>query len=281
MLWIHLLRVRCEPNKQSGLFDRPRSPSDVIMDAIRSTPRALVGRGAEWRIVKPELIGANAIGFKMGRSAALKVPQYDDKAHDFVESEVQSAPYTFGVYDAETQACGIIKRTGVSLLASQISSKLEKILNSTDFPEQAGCTIQVDPISDPDDFIGQLRGAALVTKFRFTASFPNPFDVERLIQRPAELFTQAAGGDSTTVEVHGQNLDVDLLEELARGVASTGDEAAATVKSSDRARGKRIHLKGNPVQEPVEQERDPKSFYKSILSSTRAAYERIRRFERD
>lgn len=279
MLWIHLLRVRCEQNKQPDLFVKPREPSDVILDALHSTPQAPVARGAEWRIAKPEFVSGGGLGFKMGRTAALKVPQFDSVSRDFIEAEVQSAPYTFGVFDPETQACGIVKKTGVSLSAKEIATKLEKLLNSTSIPAMAGCQIVVDPIPDPDDFIKQLRSASEITKFRFTATFSNPFDVQRLIQKPAEEFTEAAGGEVTTVEVHGKNLNPELLEDLTRGVVSTGDEAAASVRQTANGRAKRIHLKGNPVQEPIEEQDTVKSLYAAVFVATRSAYNRVRKPE--
>ena len=166
MLWIHVLRVRCEPLQQGGLFTRPRSSSDIISDVIKSTPTANVGRGSEWHIGKPERISERAIGFKMGRTTAVTVPQYDVAAHDFYEAEVESAPYTFGVFDEDTQACGIVKKSGVSQSPNEISAKLERLLNASPIPEQAGVRVVVDAIPDPQSFIEQLRNSFAITKFR-------------------------------------------------------------------------------------------------------------------
>lgn len=276
MLWFHLLRVRCEPLKQASLFQMPRSPGEVIIDTIRATPTAVVGRGSEWHIGKPESVGANALGFKMGRTTAVSVPKYDVETHDFFESQVDSAPYTFGVFDQYTQACGILKKSGVSQVPAEISNKLEKLLNSTSIPEQAGYRAVVDPISDPEGFLEQLRSADTITKFSFTASFENPFDVDRLIQRPAEKFTGVVGGTRTKVEVEGESLNEEVLEELSRGVAATGEAASATVRSKGARRGKRIHLRGNPVLESVETEKTSIGLYKSIHDAVLKSYNRVR-----
>lgn len=276
MLWFHLLRVRCEPLKQAGLFEVARSPGQTIIEAIKVTPTAVVGRGSEWHIGRPEAIGSSALGFKMGRTTAVSVPKYDLEAHDFFESQVESAPFTFGVFDQFTQACGILKKAGVSQISSEISHKLEKLLNATGVPEQSGFRIVVDPIPDPEGFLQQLRSADMVTKFSFTASFENPFDVDRLIQRPAEAFTKLVGGTRTKVEVEGESLDERVLEELARGVASTGEVASATVRNKGARRGKRIHLRGNPVLESVESEKTSKGLYRSMLDAVVSSYNRVR-----
>lgn len=212
----------------------------------------------------------------MGRTTALMVPQYDGVTHDFFEAEVNSAPYTFGVFDKETQACGIVKKSGVSQNSTEISAKLEKLLNSSAIPEQAGVRIVVDPISDPQGFIEQLRNSSSITKFSFTASFENPFDVNELIQRPAEKFAEIAGADKAKVEVEGESLNEEVLEELARGVASTGETAAATIRQEGVTRGKRIYLKGNPVQEAIEEGDSPRTIYAAIWDATKIGYSRVR-----
>ena len=276
MLWIHVVRIRCEPLQQGGLFDRPKPTTEVIAEAIQSTPTANVGRGSEWHIGKPEVVGDGAIGFKMGRTTAVTVPKFDIETHDFFESEVESAPYTFGIFDRETQACGIVKKSGVSQSPTEISAKLERLLNASAAPETAGFRIVVDPIPDPESFIEQMRTASSITKFSFVASFENPFDVEELIQRPAERFAEAVGADTAKVEVQGEKLNEEVLEELARGVASTGEQATATVRQEGTSRGKRIYLRGNPVQEPIETDGPTKSVYAAMWEATRQAYYRIR-----
>jgi hypothetical protein len=240
-----------------------------------ATPTAHVGRGSEWHIGRPEMLPNDGVGFQMGRVQAVTSPQWDTKEHSFFEAEAQKAPYTIGVYDQRHQACGIIKKSGVSKSSLEIASKLERLLNAAHFAEAAGCRIVVDPINDPAHFVEQLHSALEVTKFSFTASFENPFDVENLIQRPAEKFNQLAGGDRTKVEVQGSDLRKDVLEELSRGVASTGDHAAASVRTEAGRRTKRIYLRGSPLVEPVEPTAG-KSPFQAVLSATREAYDRIR-----
>jgi len=128
---------------------------------------------------------------------------------------------------------------------------------------------------DLQTFIEQIRSAAAVVKFSFTAGFENPFDVENLIQRPAERFNQHVGGTSTRVEVEGDDLNRDLLEELSRGVASTGDQASASIRTDLSKKSKRIYLRGTPLQEPLETPPD-RSPFQSMLIATREAYDRIR-----
>ncbi|MGF7148485.1 hypothetical protein FHS96_002113 [Sphingomonas zeicaulis] len=276
MLLMHILRVRCEKNPQGTFFEESRDPAEIIVDAIKAMPMTNVGRGSQWHIAKPEDV-SGSVGFKIGRTGAITMPKFDTESRDFVDHEVEKAPYTFGLFDPELQACGIIKKDGVSIRVNELAGKLERLLNSTPYPNAAGVRIVVDPIHDPSDFISLLRSSHQIIKFSFTASFPNPFDVESLIQGPAEKFTEAAGGKSTKIEVEGEDLNVELLEEVTRGVASTGDEASATVKPKAGEPSKRIHLDGNPLLERLPNEA-MSNLYDTMRERVQDAYLKIRRF---
>jgi hypothetical protein len=275
MFFIHVLRVKCEPLPQANFLTKPMSSIDIISRSLRSKPTAHVGSGSEWHLGNVETVEADGIGFAMGRTAFVKSPQFDERTHDFLEEEVTRAPFTVGVFDQRHQVCGIVRKSGVSQNADQIAAKLATLLNSASFAREANSVITVDPVRDPATFIESLRSAYTVTRFSFYASRPNPHDVDRLIQRPAEEFTQVAGGERTKVEVEGQDLDRDVLEELSKAVASVGETAAASVRPEERSHTKRVYLTGNAVTEPITGEATT-GLLSRILKSTREAYDRIR-----
>jgi hypothetical protein len=238
-------------------------------------PTADVGRGSEWHLGNIETVSPEGIGFAMGRTMAVKSPQFDSVSHDFMEEEAMRAPFTIGVFDQRHQACGIIRKAGVSQSSSEIASKLASLLNAAPYARESNMRIFVDPIIDPVGFLEAIRSASSVTRFSFTASRPNPADVNRLIQRPAEEFTQAAGGDRTRIEVEGENLDKEIIEDLTKAVAAVGETAAANVRPEPHARTKRVYLGGNPVVEPVDAGAS-NTLFGAILGQTREAYDRIR-----
>lgn len=275
MHWIHIARIRCEPLQQGSLFVEERLPTKVISDCILARPTADVGRGSSWHIGASNELSGDGISFQMGRVQEISSPQFDSVEHSFFEAQAERAPYTVAVYDQRHQCCGIVKKSGVSQSANEICSKLETLLNSTEYPSRAGVRVVVDPLIDPENFIEQLRNSSEIVKFSFTAGFENPFDVESLIQRPAEKFNQSVGGIQTKVEVEGPNLNKEILEDLSRAVASTGDKAAASIRKEPRQKAKRIYLKGTPLQEPLELPSD-RSPFQVMLGATREAYDRIR-----
>jgi hypothetical protein len=275
MFYIHVLRVKCEPLPQGDLLRATRDPVGVITRSIEIKPTAQVGRGSEWHIGNVEVMKAGAVAFAMGRTQAVKSPQFDNVSHDFLEEDALRAPFTIGVFDQETQACGIIRKSGVSQNTTEIAAKLEKLLNSARFAREANSTIVVDPILDPVDFLAAIRSAQAVTRFRFSVSRPNPHDVDRLIQRPAEEFTQLVEGDKAIVEVEGVSLNKDVIEDVANSVAAVGEKAAADIRPEGGGRTKRIHLTGNPVVEPVVPA-ESQSVFAAVLQMTRSTYNRVR-----
>lgn len=275
MAFIHLLRIKCEPLEHADFLAKSLNSVDVISKSLMAKPTADVGRGSEWHVGNVGSLPDDGVSFAMGRTAMVTTPRFDEKTHDFLEEEGTRAPYTFGVFDTRHQACGVLRKPGVSQNAGQIAAKLEKLLNSTRYPRESNARIIVDPIWDPSSFIEAIFQADSVTRFSFFASRPNPHDVNALIQRPAEEFTMAAGGERTRVEVEGPNLDKDVIGDLAQAVAAVGEEASASIRPESEARTKRIHLSGNAVTEAVERD-EAKGLLPRILEATRVAYDRVR-----
>ena len=275
MFYIHVLRIKCESLAQGDFLRAPREPIDVITHAFRDKPTADVGSRSEWHLGNVEPIENDGIAFAMGRTMAVRSPQFDTVSHDFLEEEVMRAPFTIGVFDQRHQTCGIIRKSGVSKSSTEVAAKLSILLNAAPYARESNTRIVVDPVRDPVGFIQAVREAESVTRFSFTARRPNPHDVNRLIQRPAEEFTLAAGGDRARVEVEGDDLDRDLIEEVSKAVAAVGETAAANIRPTPGARTKRIHLSGNAVVEPVEHGATH-TLVGAILQRTREAYDRIR-----
>jgi hypothetical protein len=275
MFYIHVLRIKCESLSQGNFLSEERDPAEIIALSFRAKPTADVGRKSEWHIGNVEEVETAGIGFAMGRTQAVKSPQFDSVSHDFLEEEAMRAPFTIGVFDTELQTCGIIRKSGVSQSSSEIAGKLQILLNAAGVAAESNRQIFVDPIPDPMTFVDAIRRAEAVTRFTFTVRRPNPHDVDRLIQRPAEEFTQAAEGESTRVEVEGEALNKDLIEDVAAAVAAVGESAAANIRPEGGGRTKRIYLGGNPIVEPVEPGPST-AIFSAILAHARKAYARVR-----
>lgn len=157
---------------------------------------------------------------------------------------------------------------------------MQKLLNEPRFARDAGFRIVVDELRDPQNFIEQIRSSEKVTRFQFVAEFKNPHDVQGLIHRPAEEYNELIGGDKTTVETRGSDLDKEVIEEMARSAASVGDPASATIKDSDGAKSRTIYLRGTPLLEKVVFS-GIEEMKEQMLIALRAAYNRLRNPQHD
>lgn len=274
--WLFVFRIRCEHQEQADMFALDRLPAQVILDAFRSHPAAEVGAGSEWHIAAIEQVSSGSLAFQIGRVQSVTNPQYDDERQRFYEAQGERAPYAYGVFDGETQACVIEKKSSVTAKAPEVAAKLSKLLNSSRHVAEAGFVVIVDELRDPEGFIDQIRQADKVTRFQFVAEFENPHDISALIHRPAERYNELIRGNSTTVETRGSDLDKDVVEEMARSAASVGDPASATIRENGEAKGKTIYLRGTPLLEKLSLPDGVENMAEQMLIALRRAYRRIR-----
>lgn len=274
--WLHVFRIRCEHLVQSDLFKEGRKPSDVISDSFRAHPAAEVGGGSEWHIAAAETFSGDAIAFQIGRVQSVTTPQYDDQSQRFYDAEGERAPYAHGVFDSQTQACVVERKSGVTAKAPEVAAKLEKLLNKPSVAGKAGFRIVVDALRDPESFIERIRQADRVTRFQFIAEFKNAHDVYQLIHEPAERYNETIKGEITTIETRGTALDKDIIEEMARSAASVGDPASATVIDGGESKGQTVYLRGTPLLEKISLPDGFGDIRDLMLSVLRNAYDRLR-----
>ncbi|CCA92626.1 hypothetical protein [Novosphingobium sp. PP1Y] len=278
---LHVFRIRCEHLPQADLFVENRAPQEVIFDAFEEHPVAQIGGGSEWHIAGTDKFSSAAIAFQIGRIQSVNTPKYDDAKQFFYDSEGERAPYVYGVFDGQTQACVIEKKSPISAKAEEVALKLEKLLNSVPFAADAGFRIVVDELRDPEGFIEQVKGAYKVTRFQFVAEFENPHDVQALIHGPAERYNKAIGGSRTTIETRGPDLDKELVEEVARSAASLGDTASATILEESDTKPKTIYLRGTPLLERIQFSEGIDEMKEKMLMALRSAYGRLRSVNND
>lgn len=274
--WLHVFRVRGEQFEQADLFEGDRVAKEVIADSLLQMPAGEIGGGSEWHIAAAQQISGGAILFQIGRVQQVSNPQYDDVTKKFYEADGERAPYAYGVYDRETQACVIEKKSQVSGKAIEIGSKLEKLINIPQSASESGFRLVVDELRDPDGFIEQVKRAYKVKRFSFDAEFENPHDVGKLIHRPAEKYNELIGGVKTKVETRGDALDKSVVEDMARSAASVGDPASATIIDEPEAKPKTVYLRGTPLLEVFEFPDALGNLGSAMLAALRSAYARIR-----
>lgn len=118
MFFIHVLRIKCELLPQGDFLRSAREPIDIITRSFEAKPTADVGRGSEWHIGNVEPVVPDGLAFAMGRTVAVKSPQFDSVSHNFLEEEAMRAPFTVGYLTSDIKP--------VALSASQVSRRVRR-----------------------------------------------------------------------------------------------------------------------------------------------------------
>jgi hypothetical protein len=207
---LDLFRVKVFSPHQAELFD----PSATLRKCIEERPTSRSRRGNRWYIRNVEAIDETGIYFRFGRTTRAAVSQIDRTTGDFVEAQVDHAPYTHVLVDVHFEIAAIVRRVYVAQRTDSIAKRLAQVLNDSRAACQLGCTFSIGPISNPDALIETLKEAVAIRSFTFSAQRENPFDVNKLFIEPFEKFIQAVGATDANVTVKGQFLHGDLLTEM-------------------------------------------------------------------
>jgi hypothetical protein len=133
----------------------------------------------------------------------------------------------------------------------------------------------IAPLIDPMDFLKHLKEAAVVGSFSAEFSLPNPFDSEEDFEKPFQRFINASEGKKGKASVSGTDLNRDVLENIARSCAASGNDASARMKDTEKSRFRTRRLKGRAVTLDYDGE-DPDESPESFLDAIRETYAAIR-----
>jgi len=274
MLQLQLFRVKVYPPTQSSLFDAQFAPQEVLVEAIRAKPAAELRRGYTWHIGNVSELDPLGLYFALGRTTRSTIELYDEGSGNFLEAEFPTAPYTHVICDTALEVVGIARKSQLAPTAPGIARQFEKLLNAG-AADSTRARFEVGAISDPDEFIQQIREAYAVKRFALTFSLPNPFDVNKDFQEPMERLLRDAEGNRGRTSLSGEDLNADVLEDLARSAAATGNQAEAIIKRSENSKPVKRRLTGD-VATISEEELATDEDRRSVLQEIRDLYGRIR-----
>jgi hypothetical protein len=234
-----------------SLFSTDESPPSLIRSAILSRPERRSRRGVVWHIGNVEAIDDSALYFAFGRTTVANLPQFNAADRSFVEQEFESAPFTHVIVDSELGLCAIARKSQLAPNTIAMARQLANVLNDAPTAYDKNVRFAIEPIADPEQFIEQLREAQSVIGFSVTFSLPNPFDANQDFQLPMERLLQEAEGEKGRTTISGDDLDRDVLEELSRSAAATGNDASARLYREGESRSVKKRLRENFVSVPV------------------------------
>src|SRR5690606_11855144 len=115
-------------------------------------------------------LGGTGVYFRLGRTTRASRSLYDRHTNNFVDEELENAPYTHVVIELELGLCGIARRYQLAQETGGIARQLEKLLNRSEISSESGARIEIAEIPDPNEFLEQLRSAWAITSFALTFS---------------------------------------------------------------------------------------------------------------
>jgi hypothetical protein len=266
----HLFRAKFIRPRQSSLFHDDLTPQEMLQMSINSKPSAEVKKGYQWHIGNIRPFSKTSGYFAVGRTTVSTVEKFDPVSGNFVEEELEKSPYTHCVFEAATGLIGIAKKLSLSQTTKGIANRLEQLLGSTEVVQRNWVTVEVLPISDPEGFLKALNSAYRV--YSFTASFrgPNPFDADEHFQKPLSVYLSAANGTRGKTSISGDDLNREVLQEVTRSTAATGNEASAKIQRTQQQKPITVNLKGDPiVRKYDEDEHQPEQALEDLVSAYR------------
>nr|WP_128081148.1 hypothetical protein [Acetobacter persici] len=204
--------------------------------------------------------------FAFGRTTRGKVEKFDETQAEFLEEEQDESPYTHCVFDAEIGLVAIAGKYSLGKDTKEISKKLEKTLSLSYSIVRNGIKIEILPIPNPETFIKEIQSAYRI--FSLTASFglPNPFDADRHFQQPLAQLLAEAHGQKGKATIQGNDLDSDVVAEIAKSSASTGNTVSARIQRKPKEHARKISLHDNALKQSFPRDTSPEKIIQKITS---------------
>lgn len=272
MLEFHMFRVKVLLPTQRSLFNSMTRAS-ILRKCIECQPEGALWGGINWHLGDVEALDENAYYFRFGKTTKATLEMFQD-GH-FEDAEFPTSPYTHAFIDVAIGVAAIAKKTELGRTPNTLGNQLARLLNSCDIVVQAGAKIEVAVIQDPEDFIQYIRSAYRISKFWMTFSLPNPWDANEDFVQPAQKALAQTKGEEGKVEMKGEDLQHEPLEEFARSAATTGDKASIKMQESQEAEFVTKRLQSGAVTIVQDEVSEPEEKL-SLLELLRETYRKIR-----
>ena len=269
----HLYRAKFIRPRQSSFLHDDETPRSLFLKSLAEKPYAEFRKNYTWHIANLTELDRDCGYFAVGRNSPTSIPKLDPVTGDFVDTQDDTSPYTFVVYDAAVGLMAIRKESDLAPSTMEVAKKIEKLLGQSKVAMRNEIDVKIDHIPDPEDFISKLEDAVSIKKFTATFTGPNPFDADELFQKPLSVYLREARGSGGSTTVEGPSLDSGVVVSVARSTAASGNTASARVQEKIGVRPIRINLSGDPVKMVYEEEPAPSS----VLKQAQESYRRVRR----
>lgn len=271
-----LFRVKFIRPSQNSFLHEDLTPGQMLLSAIEEKPSAELRKGFQWHIGNVQMFSDVTGYFAVGRTTKSTVEKFDIQTGNFIEEEQEESPYTHCVFDAAVGFIGIARKPNLSQTSKGIANRLEELLSLATVVRNNEVTVQVRPIPDPDGFLKAIDEAFRVFSFSATFRGPNPFDADEFFQKPLSVYLSAANGEKGRTTINGEDLNREVLREVTRSTAATGNEASARIQKTKRQKAITVNLKGDPIKRKYDEEEHQPQI---VLADLSTQYRRVRHDE--
>lgn len=273
-----LFRAKFVRPSQTSFFNLDLTPREYFLRALLERPSAELRKGYTWHIGNLRNFSETTGYFAIGRTTNSTIEKFDDQSGNFIEEILEESPYTHCVFDARIGFVGIAKKSSLAQTSKGIAARIEQLLAATRVISENAISVEIDPIPDPEGFLRALASAYKVTRFSATFRGPNPFDADEHFQKPLSVYLSAANGSKGKALVQGEDLNREVLQDVTRSTAATGNEASARIIKTKAQKPITISLKGDPVKRRYDEE---DHVPEAVLTDLTNLYHRVRNDERN
>lgn len=273
-----LFRVKFIKPAQQALFNEKITPKELLISAVLQKPSAELRAGYHWHIGNVKLFNDARGYFAIGRTTTSSIEKFDGVSGNFIEEETEESPYTHCVFDSSIGFIGIAKKPNLSQTTKGIANRLEDLLSLTDGVMENKIAVEVRPIPDPDGFLKAITEAYKVYSYSATFRGPNPFDADEYFQKPLAVYLSAANGHKGKTTIKGDDLNREVLAEVTRSTAATGNEASARVQKNRAQKAITVNLRGDPIKRRYDEEEHHPEI---VLNDLTNQYMKVRHSEAD
>lgn len=249
-----LYRVKLIMPVQGPLFGTNDTPQRLLLASLNEKPSAELRRDYIWHIGNIGTLGESRGYFAIGRTTLTTVAKFDDLSGNFVDEPGETSPYTNVVFDSSLGLIAIAKKARLAPTSKGLASALQRLLWSTETIKQNEVGVEIGVIPDPTGFIEHIISAYAVRRFAATFTGPNPFDADEYFQKPLSVYAKAANATGGRASIVGEDLDREVIEEVAKSSAATGNRASARLLH-ERGRGAvTVNMSGDPIRMVYEED---------------------------
>lgn len=273
-----LFRVKFIKPSQKSLFNEKITPNELLKSSVFEKPSAELRAGYQWHIGNVQLFNDSQGYFAIGRTTVASIEKFDEVSGNFIKEDTEESPYTHCVFDSLIGFIGIAKKPNLSQTTKGIANRLEELLSLTDGVLKNNIIVEVRPIPDPDGFLKSIIEAYKVYSYTATFRGPNPFDADEHFQKPLAVYLSAANGQKGKATINGDDLNREVLIEVTRSTAATGNEASARVQKNKNQKTITVNLRGDPIKRRY----DEKYHHPEIvINDLKNQYMKVRHHEAD